>query len=122
MIIQISEGRKWHDMQSLTAALRDAVDQSGEFWLNPSALRISVGKQKVKEPSDVLAALGALRLSYTVPFPLSVLFTSNSLELRSKVFGLLCQVDYARRTITTAQTVHGTIDWALRHRLGWFVK
>lgn len=119
---QIKEGRRWHDMQSLTAGLRDAIDQSGEYWLNPSALRISPGKQKIKDQTDVLAALGDLRISYTVPFPLSVLFTSNSLELRAKVFGFLCQVDYARRAVVEGWTVYGSADRSLRHRLAWFVK
>lgn len=119
---QIKEDRRWHDMQSLTAGLRDAIDQAGEFWLNPSALRISPGRRKIKDQRDVLGALGELRVSYTVPFPLSVLFTSNSLELRSRVFGFLCQVDYTRRAIVDGRAFHGTSHWALDQRLGWFVK
>lgn len=124
-------------MQSLTSRMRDAIDLTGETWLNPTAIRLSPGPQKGKGKGkdrdrgarDLLTMLGGLRITYAVPFPLSVLFTSNSMDLRSRVFAFLTQVEYARRSCASASARARGVDkdvdeggWALRHRLRWFVE
>lgn len=116
-------------MHVLTTGLRDAIDQTDAFWLNPSALRLmpapSVTRPKLgnsKKPVNVLKTLGGIKVGYNVPFPLSVLFTTTSMELRSAVFGFLCQIDYARRCLSVPASEEKQGAWRLRHRLRWFIE
>jgi hypothetical protein len=37
---QICKGEKWSDFQTLTSSLRDTIEESGGYWLNPNAIRV----------------------------------------------------------------------------------
>jgi len=116
-------------MQSLTSGLRDAIDQTNAFWLNASALRLAplqnTSRPKLdrgKRDVDALKVLGSVTAGYNVPFPLSLLYTPTSMELRSAVFGFLCQLDYARRCLAFPATDNNDETWRMKHRLRWFIE
>ena len=68
-------------------------------------------------------ALGNLKVGYIVPFPLSVLFTSTSLDLRSKVFGFLVQLDYTIRSVSQPFRMNTTRHHSrLRQQVLWFLQ
>jgi gamma-tubulin complex component 5 len=127
---QINGGRRWNDMQSLTTSFRDAIEDSKSDWLNSSALRIVSTQPRSSasshDPQSLVVALGKLRASYSAPFPLSVLFTSTSLGLRSEVFGFLVQLSLARRAahqrLVGAADGRHLGDWAELYRLLWLLE
>lgn len=68
---------------------------------------------------------------YTVPFPLSQLFTPTSMDIRSQVFAWLAQIRYALRSLALApETTRSKSDRGetepglayLRQRALWFMR
>lgn len=126
---QIREGKRWHDMQSLTSSFRDALEESRSTWMNPSAIRVLPAKKQRSMVSTDSASiklaksLGGLQISYNAPFPLSVLFTPTSLALRSEVFGFLMLLNVARRAVQGAiARRNDSVFWSTLHRLSWVLE
>lgn len=126
---QIREEKRWSDMQTLTSSLRDAIEASDSAWMNPSAIRIFPKKKRpnlIRETSashmKTIRDLGGLQVGYNVPFPLSVLFTSTSLGLRSQVFGFLVQLDIARRAVHARIAIDRSSSWNETHKLSWILE
>ncbi|KAK4689213.1 hypothetical protein P7C73_g907, partial [Tremellales sp. Uapishka_1] len=128
---QIHCRKKWRDLQILTSSMRDTIEKHGDYWMNASAIRIrAVGRA---ENSIGPRILSALRVNYLVPFPLSQLFSSTSIELRSEVFVFLLQIQRARKLlIDTKELDSGFVAarrandemkalWRLKQRLSWLI-
>ncbi|ORY29547.1 Spc98 family-domain-containing protein [Naematelia encephala] len=116
---------RWADPQVLTSSLRDIIEQRGDLWMNPSAIRIRLGRL-TKGSSDV-QSLGLCTASYQVPFPLSQLFTPTSMELRSEVFTFLLQIRHVRYTLDdirlhlSYQTSNIRTVYRLLQKLTWTI-
>nr|XP_031859138.1 uncharacterized protein CI109_005488 [Kwoniella shandongensis]KAA5526210.1 hypothetical protein CI109_005488 [Kwoniella shandongensis] len=108
---KVKSGAKWKDFQILTSTLRDSIEKKQAGWMNPSAVR--------------------------VPFPLSQLFTSTSIELRAEVFSLLLQLSLGRYLLAGTKGLdkevlsrcHTREDeseirslWLVRQKITWFLE
>jgi gamma-tubulin complex component 5 len=110
------------------------VEKQSEMWLNPHAVRIHTTKRIRHESTATISpdTLSIIKVNYQVPFPLSQLFTSTSLDLRADVFGFLMQVVFAKNLLATTKEYEPHKSEKLdedmlillqaRHRLVWIVK
>ncbi|WWC87513.1 uncharacterized protein L201_002403 [Kwoniella dendrophila CBS 6074] len=131
---KMSNKEKWGDFQALTNTFRDTIEEKQAAWMNPAAIRI----RTVRFSGAIVGtrALEAIRASYEVPFPLSQLFSSTSMELRSEVFTFLLQLRMAqylvnqtksfdRDLLARLQDGNGVMEtrslWMTRQKLKWFV-
>lgn len=126
------EKKRWDDRQTLTTGLRDAIEHTDSYWVNAVAWRVSKDRSSTKRSAkDPISAVGCIRATYNVPFPLSVLFTSTSIDLRSKAFSFLNTIDFSLRLLARCALVlrqeekkggEGWEMWQIRQRLGWFLR
>ncbi|WRT65449.1 uncharacterized protein IL334_002392 [Kwoniella shivajii] len=130
---KINANEKWADFQTLTSTLRDAIEKQSAGWMNPTAIRIRALRSS--GPLVGPRALSILRANYEVPFPLSQLFTSTSIDLRAEVFTLILQLRMARYLLTQSKTLDRDLTarledggegeirsmWRMRQKLLWFI-
>jgi gamma-tubulin complex component 5 len=133
--VQVMGRKRWTDFQTLTSTLRETIERQNEQWLNPHAIRIrTTSRPKIDGPNDLISPeiLSVVRASYQVPFPLSQLFTSTSLDLRADVFTFLLQIQFGRSLLDqtkmyeSQKTNRVDRDMAyllrLRHKVYWIIK
>ncbi|KAK6906950.1 hypothetical protein I203_100939 [Kwoniella mangroviensis CBS 8507] len=130
---KVSSNAKWTDFQTLTSTFRDVVEEKQAGWMNPAAIRI----RTIRSSGALVGprALEILRVNYEVPFPLSQLFSSTSIELRAEVFTFLLQLRMARylliqtkehdRELVAKRSYDGEREvramWMMRQKLLWFI-
>lgn len=129
---QVVSRKKWSDFQILTSTLREEIEKRGDQWLNAAAIRIDPGSRRTlsqDQPQTISpATLSTTRPTYRVPFPLSQLFTSTSLDLRGDVFTFLLQMQFGRyllsrtRLLGSGQHVGFSQLLRLRHKLSFIIK
>lgn len=133
------QNKRWSDFQLLTSTLRDAVSSSSNVWINPILVRASTSR---RTSEDISKTVSAIKVDYQVcsnyrnaaetsqvPFPLSQLFTTTSMELRSDIFTFLLRLLHARRSLIDLASVLSDVSdrpagelrrlWRLRHKLAW---
>jgi gamma-tubulin complex component 5 len=133
------QNKRWSDFQLLTSTLRDAVTSSSDVWINPILVRASASRRASENISQTVSAIKVdyqvcsnFRItaeSSQVPFPLSQLFTTTSMELRSDIFTFLLQLLHARRSLIDLASFMSDVSdrpagelrrlWRLRHKLAW---
>jgi gamma-tubulin complex component 5 len=105
------------------------IEKQNEHWLNPHAIRIRTTGRPTQESGTLISpeTLSVIKATYQVPFPLSQLFTSTSLDLRADVFVFLLQIQFGRKLLDQTKSYESIApDMAhllrLRHRLYWVIK
>lgn len=63
---QIRIGERWTDSQVVTSTLRDMIERSGEFWLNPTAIRIRADPHSKSPPALSPRTVSIIQASYQV--------------------------------------------------------
>ncbi|OCF34604.1 hypothetical protein I316_03645 [Kwoniella heveanensis BCC8398] len=130
---KVTSNERWADFHVLTSTFRDSVERKEAGWLNPTAIRIRTTRSQGAYVGP--RALGLIRAHYEVPFPLSQLLTSTSIELRSEVFTFLLQLQMARfilrQTIVHDRELLDRIDggnegeiramWRMRQQMSWLI-
>ncbi|WVQ62976.1 uncharacterized protein L199_001125 [Kwoniella botswanensis] len=130
---KVSANAKWTDFQTLNSTFRDIVEEKQAGWMNPAAIRI----RTIRSSGALVGprALEILRVNYEVPFPLSQIFSSTSIELRAEVFTFLLQLRMARylliqtkehdRELIAKRSYDGEKDiramLMMRQKLSWFI-
>ena len=122
--------KRWSDFQILTSTLREHIEKRGEGWLNPQAIRIDPGSNSSRDTSNAIspATLANVRPTYRIPFPLSQLFTSTSLDLRGDVFTFLLQMQFGRYLLARTRLLESRVRdgtsalLRLRHKLSFIIK
>lgn len=121
--------KRWADFQTLTSMMREMIEKQNELWLNPQAIRIRTTGRPGRDVNAHISpeTLSIIKATYTVPFPLSQLFTSTTLDLRADVFVFLLQVHFGRSLLDQTRSYESsTLDMAyllrLRHKLYWAIK
>lgn len=126
--------KRWSDFHTLTGSLRETIERQGELWLNPQAIRVRVKSRSQPHEPDrnttvTPGVLSSMSASYRVPFPLSQLLTTTSLDLRSDVFGFLLQVQFSRYLLSLSlfrprsRSSPPPLALALlEHKLSWIIK
>lgn len=130
----------WTDFHFLNTAFRDVVDASASSWIDPSLVRFSHrgSKEKNLNISRTVRAIDGLVIEYAVPFPLTYIFTPQTMQVYSSIFNLVLQIRRAKSALEKI-LVRSALEkilpkhrdhlgsemkmfYAMRGKLSWFVK
>ncbi|WVW79751.1 hypothetical protein I302_101721 [Kwoniella bestiolae CBS 10118] len=130
---KVSSNEKWADFQTLTSTFRDITEEKQAGWMNPAGIRIRTTRSSgaIMGPR----ALEIVRVQYEVPFPLSQLFSSTSVELRAEVFTFILQLRMAHYLLVQTKKLDRDLSarmildgengirgmWRMRQKLSWFI-
>ena len=122
----------WNDFHFLNGAFRDVVESTHSDWINPSLIQLSYRGSKAATISNTVKAIEGLLVEYTVPFPLTYIFTSSVLQNYSSLFVFLLQVRRAKCVLERILFRGAVTDvglrselkvfYAMRGKLSWFIK
>jgi gamma-tubulin complex component 5 len=127
-------GTQWMDFHSLNTAFHDIISSSSVSSIKPSLVRFFF-----RPPANLASSshrstvkiLEGFLLDYTLPFPLTYIFTPESMyKVYGKVFVFLMQIRRAKLCLDVKEDIKTWLDrgeekaffYALKARLGWFVK
>ncbi|KAI9569285.1 Spc98 family-domain-containing protein, partial [Boletus coccyginus] len=121
----------WNDFHFLNSAFRDVVDSANSDWIDASLIRLSYRGNRGTTISSTVKAIEGLLVEYTLPFPLTYIFTSSVLKSYCSLFVFLLQVRRAkcvleRILLRGAVTNVGLrselkVFYAMRGKLSWFI-
>ncbi|KAH8096733.1 Spc98 family-domain-containing protein [Cristinia sonorae] len=121
----------WTDFHFLNNAFRDIVEQGRTPWVDPSLVRIS-HRGKDKNIGRTVRAIEGLLIEYAVPFPLTYIFGSRTMQVYSSIFVFVLQIRRAKNALerilvrgALGNMPHSGDDlkvfYAMRSKLSWFV-
>lgn len=125
--------QSWNDFHFLNSALSDVIEAStvaeNKIWIQTSLVRLAYrGSGKNHSGDLTVQVLDGLVVEYAVPFPLTYVFQPSAMQVYNEVFVLLLQIRRAKNTLervfvrARAQNEDLRVFYAMKNRLGWFLK
>jgi len=130
--VKMDSQQAWNDFHFLNSAFRDVVEATNSDWIDASLIRLSYRGNKAATITSTVKVVEGLLVEYTLPFPLTYIFTPNVLKSYCSLFVFLLQVRRAKCVLERilfrgAVTNVGLrselkVFYAMRGKLSWFIK
>ncbi|TCD67503.1 hypothetical protein EIP91_012308 [Steccherinum ochraceum] len=131
LFARMDSPQSWTDFHFLNSAFRDVVELGRTPWVDPSLVRISY-RGKDKNIVRTVRAIEGLLIEYAVPFPLTYIFGTRTMQIYSSIFVFILQIRRAKHALERV-LVRGAVGsmshvgndlkvfYAMRSKLSWFI-